>query len=374
MTEPKLLGDRLGALARRGLVIGLIGLAGSVIAFLLAPDALLRGWLMAWLLFFGFAAGAVPLVMIHHLTGGQWGIPSRPLLEAAGRTLPVAAVGFLPVALGIDRLYRWARVGTTDPHVAKIRAWLNEPAFLARSVLYLLIFSALGLFFTGSGRGRRRLAGPGLIVYGLTVTAAAIDWGMSLDAHFYSTMYGGLYIASQSLGGWAVILAVLFAAGPAGLSPELDAKRMRDLGNLLLMLTMVWAYFAFSQYLIIWSGDLAEEIPFYLHRAGPGWIWISWGLILFAFAVPFLVLLFRRSKENARALGLLAIGVVVMRAVDVYWLLGPAFHESGPRPGLPFLAALAAVGGLWFALFGRSARGRDLVLRDEDLPRMERHG
>jgi len=338
-----------------------------------------RSYLIAYLFWFGVALGCLPLLMLHHVVGGTWGFVIRRILEAGTRTLPLMLLLFVPLLFGIHSLYEWSHpdLVARDEVLQAKQAYLNVPFFLIRVALY---FSAWIVFAwllnrwsdeqdaTGNPFLIRRfqlLSAPGIIVYGLTITFASIDWGMSLEPYWYSTIYGMFFIVGQSLAALAFVIPVFVKLSDShSLSGYARADVFQDLGNLLLTFVMLWAYISFSQYLIIWSGNLPEEIPWYLHRGANGWQWVAAFLALFHFAVPFVLLLSRANKRQKVILGWIAIGVLVMRWLDVYWLIGPSFF---PRVRIHIFDVLlfGLLGVIWFYVFWGQLMKRPLLpLRD----------
>jgi len=306
--------------------------------------------------------------MLYHLVGGAWGFTIRRIIESGTRTLPVLAVMFIPILFGIPRLYEWSQ----PDKVAQIRAlqlkhaYLNIPFWIIRTLIYFAVW----LFYvyrlnrmsarqdeTGdtSLPGRfQRFSGPGLVVYGLTITFASFDWAMSLEPQWYSTIYGMLWIVSQALSGLAFAIAILaLLAGTAPISRLSLPDSLHDLGNLLLAFVMLWAYLSFSQLLIIWSGNLPEEIQWYLSRLHHGWQWVAAALITFHFFVPFFLLLARFKKRHIRWIATIALLVLVMRVVDTYWIITPAFYRDHFTLHWLDLFALVGIGGIWLAVYAR---------------------
>ena len=324
-----------------------------------------RSYLIAYLFWFGIALGCLPLLMLHHLVGGTWGFVIRRILEAGTRTLPLMLILFVPILFGIHSLYEWSHpeVVAADQVLQEKRAYLNVPFFVVRAATYFLAWLALAFFLnrwsaeqdtTGNPLLMRRfqlLSAPGIIAYCLAITFASIDWGMSLEPHWYSTIYGILFIVGQALAALALVIpvAALLSESPPA-SEVMKPAVFQDLGNLLLAFVMLWAYVSFSQYLIIWSGNLPEEIPWYLHRGRNGWQWVAAAIALFHFAVPFLLLLARRNKRNKAILGGTAIAVLMMRWTDIYWLIAPAFR---PSFGIHLLDVVlfVLIGAIWVYVF-----------------------
>jgi uncharacterized membrane protein YciS (DUF1049 family) len=371
---------RVSTLERGGLVVGLAALVLSLLGGLQAPDQFFRSYLLAFLFFVGLSVGSLAVLMIQHLTGGAWGLVIRRPLEAATRVLPLLVVAFLPLLLGLRGLFVWThpeRVAA-DPVLQHQSPYLNLPFFLARSAFYLLAWAVMAHLLSRWSREQdtrpsaalgarlRALSGGGLVLVAMTITFASVDWAMSLDPHWFSTLYGVIFMVGWALAAlaFAVVVLTLLASSPP-LERIVKADHVHDLGKLLLAFVMLWAYMAFSQLLIVWSGNLPEEIPWYLQRLHGGWEWVALGLVLFHFVLPFLMLLSRDLKRRAGQLGLVAFGVLVMRFVDLYWLVGPSLQGHGAEAGLHVhwldLLVPLALGGLWVFYFARQLRSRPLL-------------
>jgi hypothetical protein len=368
-------------LERLALSVGGVFLAASAAGFALDRGQFLRSWLLGFLFWLGIAVGSLGLAMLNQLTGGLWGAVPRRFHEAAARTVPYMAVVFLPVLLGAAALYPWAAPeAAADALIQQKAAYLNVPFFAARAVGYFAVWTVLAYVLSAwslrqdAGVDRVRdgrlggLSGVGLVVLSGTTTFAAIDWGMSLAPHWFSTIYGVLYIVGWTLSGLA--FTIVLVAGVSGEPPfdrAVQPVTVHDLGKLLLAFTMLWAYVNFSQFLIIWSGNVSEETPFYVRRLAGGWQVIAILLLLFHFALPFALLLSRPLKRSARALSVVAWLMLLMQLVDLFWLLGPDLaHGHGPAaPPLHLswqdLAAVAGIGGLWLYLFARQALSRPVL-------------
>ena len=378
------LSSNLALLQRTMLVLGLVGVALLVLGGLADPDQLFRSWLVGYLYWLGPTLGSMAVVMLHNMTGGAWGFAVRRLLEAGMRNLPLMLVAFVPVAMGVPRLYEWAdpEIVAGDPVLQHKAAYLNVPFFLGRAAAYFAIwlFLAYGMMrlfarydrslSIAALRRTKTFSGVGLVAYVLTMSFAAFDWSMSLEPHWFSTIYGVHYVVGQVL--TTLALAIVVASRLVRHEPFsrwIEPGHFHDLGNLLLAFVMLWAYVSFSQFLIVWSGNLPEETPYYLARLGTGWQAMAVVLVAFHFAVPFLVLLSRRRKRRPGSLALIALGLLVLRFVDYYWLVAPAFAHGGqPHFHWMDLAAPIAIGALWIWLFVRNLRGRPLVsLQDAKL-------
>jgi len=365
---------------QRCLVVGVAGLLVSLAGAVFNAPQFFRSYLVAYLFAIGFPLGCLSLLMLHHLVGGNWGFVIQRLLEAGARTLPLMALLFLPIAVGAHELYLWARpeAVAADPLLQQKSLYLNLPFFYGRAVFYFAVWIVLGRLLSNwsveqdhSGNADlthrlQNLSGPGLVVYGLTVTFAMIDWVMSLEPHWNSTIYGMAFILSDALAALALVICVAAALFEQGrLARIAGADHFHDLGNLLLAFVMLWAYLGFSQFMIIWIENLKEEIPWYLHRTNGGWQIIALALVFFQFALPFVLLLSRAAKRRPRFLAGIASVVLIMRWVDLFWLVAPSFHTEGFYFHWLDLAALAGVGGVWAALFLRYIDAHSLVpLRD----------
>lgn len=364
--------DRIQRIALR---VGGAGLLLSIFWALFSPVEFFRSYLIAYIFWLGIPLGCLVIVMLQHLTGGTWGIVIRRTLESATRTLPLLVLLFLPLLLGLHGLYRWTDPDEIagDESLRHKQIYLNIPFFLIRAGVYFLAWLGLAFFLNRWSREQDRgdsphlsrrfqiLSGPGLVIYGLTITFASIDWVMSLEPHWYSTIYGAMFGTGQVLAAFAFTIAVvMLLADKPPLCERLTPALLRDLGSLLLAFVMLWAYLSFSQFLLIWAGNLPEEIPWYLRRLEGGWQVIGVLLILFHFGLPFLLLLSRDIKRNRRTLAAVAGGVLVMRFVDVFWLIEPAFSRRYIY-WLLDLVALAGVGGLWLAMFIRQLKQMPLL-------------
>jgi hypothetical protein len=384
MTGDDLIGRRLDRLQRASLIAGGVALALCAAAGVFDPPQFFRSYLVGFLFWSGVPLGSLAVLMLHHLVGGGWGFLIRRLLEACTRTLPLVAILVVPVLLGVRSLYVWARPEAValDPLLQHKRVYLNMPFFLARTAAYFVIWIVLARLLNRwtaeqdrggspalSGR-LYALSGPGLIVYGLTVTFASLDWVMSLEPDWFSTIYSALFMVGQVLSGLGVVIAMLMILVSIKPISEVAAPRyVNDLGNLLLAFVMLWAYMAFSQFLIIWSGNLTDEIGWYLHRVRGGWQWIAALLVAGHFALPFLLLLSREIKQSVRYLSGLAAALLVMRLIDLWWNVDPAFDASAVRVHWMDAAAVIGIGGLWITVFVRQLRLRPLLpLHDPELP------
>ena len=347
----------------------------------------LRSYLVAYVFWVGGALGCLALLMIHHVTGGAWGVAIRRLLESGARTLPMMAILFLPIAFGVRRLYEWAQPERVaqDPLLQHQALYLNVPFFLARTAFYFIAWSLVVRALTRwslrqdasfdplPGQRLELISRGGLLLMGLTMTFAAIDWTMSLQPHWSSTIYGVIFMGGSALTAFAVVIPVvaLLSVNPP-VEGHVSNDQLSDLGKLLLAFVMLWAYFSLSQFLITWSGNLPEEITWYLARIQGGWQWVAIAIVFFQFVLPFVLLLSHPLKRRARSVAMVALMLIVIRFVDVFWLITPAFDPSRLSVHLLDLAAVLALGGFWVWLFVRQLEGRPLLpLRDPTLPVLE---
>jgi hypothetical protein len=355
--------DRVQRLAIRA---GAISLLICVVFALWNRTQFFRSYLFAYVFWLAIPMGCMAILMLHHLTGGWWGYSIRRLLEAGTRTFVWMAALFVPVLLGMSRLYKWAQPAevAADSMLQYKRPYLNAPFFTVRVLIYFAIWIGLARILnkwsseqdrTGDPSLATRLealSGPGLILWGLAATYSSIDWVMSLEAHWFSTMYGMIVMVVAALTAMSFVIFVLRQlSGQEPISSAVTASQFNDLGNLMLAFVMLWAYLSFSQFLIIWAGNIKDEIPWYISRAFGGWGVIAVILIVLHFALPFLLLLQRSVKRRLRMLSLVAGMLIVLSLVDVYWLVAPAYETSGPRVAVQDIFAVVGIGGLWLAAF-----------------------
>ena len=382
--------DRLHQLRARAGGAGIIGVIAAIAAALLSPDQFFRSYLWSYVFLLGISAGCLAWLMCQYLTGGAWGVAIRRPAEAAVRTLPLLAALFIPIAFGLPSLYKWSHhdIVAADEILKNKQAFLNVPFFLVRAGLYLGGWSLLGWLLnrwsaiedrTGSASAHRamsRLSAPGLIFWGFAVTFMAIDWVMSLDPHWFSTMFGLLFVASQGLSALAFLIVVLvMLAQLRPMSDVLTPRHLHDLGKLLLACVMIWAYFSFSQFLVIWAGNLPAEIPWYQERLRGGWQYVGLALVVGHFALPFALLLSRSLKRNFKMLAGIAIFIQCMRVVDTYWLVTPDSAKGPLAVSWVDFAVLLGLGGIWLAYFLTQLEKRPLMpLNDIALVEALEHG
>ncbi|HSV13529.1 MAG TPA: hypothetical protein VLI90_04675 [Tepidisphaeraceae bacterium] len=352
-----------------------------IIGWIFEPDVFYRSYLFAWLFWLGVTLGAIGVVMLHHLMGGHWGTPTRRLGEHAGMTLPLMIVLFIPVAIGLHSLFIWSRADelAKDPTLRHKAAYLNVPFFLLRACFYFASWLLLAWYLRSRSlrfertrnpateRAMHNVSAGGMLYYFISMSFAGVDWIMSREPHWFSTVFGLLVVAAQGISGLCFIILVLSILYRIGiLRGVVDEDQFNDLGSLLLTFVIVWAYLAFVQLLVIWMGNKQDEIPWYVQRLSNGWWWIGLLLVLLHFLVPFIVLLMRQLKRSARAMLWLCAGLLIMRAVDVFWMVGPSGDDPQPllRHILSWLDFVLPIGmgGAWLLMFLWLADGSPLLV------------
>jgi hypothetical protein len=369
---------------QRALGVGLLFGVMSLIAAILQPtrEQFFHSYLLGFMLWLGASLGSMAFLMIQHLTGGMWGMVIRRQLEAAMKVLPLMAVLFIPIIVGMPYLYSgtpglndgWMKPYPTDTHLIQMtHSYLTVPGYIERAIACFAIWLLLAFILSRWSNEQdsppvqnlsprfRKIAAPGLILYAFTISFAVIDWVMSLDPHWISTIYGFIFIVGECL--TAMCLMVIVESILSRYQPTaslLKAKEVHDHGKLMLTFVMLFAYFSFSQLLIIWAGNLPSEITFFTRRLNEGWQRVGLALVLFHFAIPFLFLLSRSFKRNPRQLVWLAGWLIFMRLVDLFWYIEPNFHRSFYFSPLDLVVPIA-IGGFWLAYFFRNLRSRPLL-------------
>jgi len=369
--------DSVGRVQTAGLAIGGVALLVTIYAAVSSPKDFYLSYLFSFLLVLGLTLGSLGLLMLQHLTGGHWGIIIRRPLEAASRNIWLVLLMFVPIVFGMKTLY----IAWLDPDKLKAaplsayqQTYLTTGGFLGRAFLYFAIWSALVWLFNSWSREqdqnpedralRRRfklMAGPGIILYVLAMTFAAIDWVMSLSPHWASTIYGFIFVGAQAITAMSFMIIVVAAlSGSEPYSEIIQKRHLHDLGKLLFAFNMLWAYFDFSQLLIIWSGNQPEEISFYRTRLYGGWGVVAIIVLLFSFALPFLVLLSRDVKRSAGLITKVAIWMIVFRLVDLFWMTRPEFTANAMPNWRDIVVPIALI-GLWVGFFAFNLKQQPLL-------------
>lgn len=370
----------LDGLQKMAIAIGVIGCLGAGYAWTQDQKEFREAYLHSFFFWLAPTLGSLSLYMIHQLTGGRWGASMRRMLEAGMRQIPFLALLFIPVLLQLEQYYPWADHGHGhDVILAHKEGWLNKPFFIIRTAIYFVTWFLLaGVMLRVSARkdegdlaaaGQARLtAGPGVLLFALTMTFAAFDWAMSLEPHWFSTIYGAIFMVGQALltmAGCIIMGNWLRKREP--FAQVFKENIFHDMGTLMFAMVMLWAYTNFSQYLIIWSGNLNEETPWVHLRTSTEWQKIALALVALHFFVPFFLLLFRKNKKHASILAGIALLMFVMRWVDIYWYIGPAFGGHGEHadhgPHLHWIDFVmpVAMGGIWIGLFLQAFKNKPFV-------------
>ena len=370
-------GIPLPGMKQFGMIAGVLGVVLAVAGlFISGLDRFYQAYLVAYTFWMGVILGSMALLMVQHLSGGVWGIVLRRPFEAAVRTLPIMTALFLPIVVGMHSIYEWSHAGITDtdPIIAAKALYLNTPFFIARQVVYFAVWNLICHLLTRwSAEHDRtgdpallaklsRLSGAGLVAYFITVTFAMVDWTMSVNPHWFSTIWGMLYIGGQGLSAFAFGICVLvLLAQTAPLNRVLTSNHFHDLGKFLFAFLMLWAYLSFSQFLIIWSANIPEEIPHYLTRWENTWKFLSIFIVVGHFIVPYALLLSRDLKRNAGKLRVIATWILCARVAEYYWHVAPELHRDGFTMSLLDVALPLALGGLFISLFVSQLGGRALL-------------
>ncbi|MBT4136656.1 MAG: hypothetical protein HOE48_02020 [Candidatus Latescibacteria bacterium] len=362
-----------------GLLFGALFLVLTVIGAISNPQQFYQSYIIGYVYWLCISLGCLSLLMLHHLISGRWGFVIRRLLESGARTLPLMVILFIPIIFGMHNLYEWthADVVANDPILKFKSPYLNETGFISRAVFYFVLWIGMTWLLTKWSRTQDEtgepglkskminLSGPGIPVLILSVTFASTDWVMSLEPHWFSTIFGFIFVVGQALAAMAMCIIWVVNLSDADAFSEIEAsKYLSDLGTLMFAFTVLWSYVSFSQFLIIWSANLAEEAPWYIKRGQGGWDIMAVALILFHFALPFFLLLQRAIKRRAALLLAIAVLMLVMRYVDLYWYIAPSFSHGGPvgfHPHFLDLTIPLSIGGFWLAYFAMQLKGAALV-------------
>ncbi len=365
---------------KRLLIVGVIFAVISLVLAFVRPNEFFRAYLLGYMDWLGVTLGSMAILMIRHLTGGGWGMVIRRILGAAMRCLPLMALLFVPILFGLPKLYVWARPldSIADTHLREhlqelTKTYLTVHGFIVRAAIYLAIWNLLSFLLTRWSKEQdspsspdntqrfKAVSGPGLILYAFTISFAAIDWVMSIDPSWISTIYGLLILIGELLS--AMCFAVVVERILVDYKPMSDLLKpdfVHDHGKWMLTFIMVWAYFSFSQWLIIWAGNLPDEITWYMRRLNGGWGFVGLFLAIFQFAVPFVLLLSRPFKRDVRRLVWLAVWIMLMRYVDLFWIIEPNFSKTFSLT-LADIVVSVAIGCIWLSYFCRNLSSLPLV-------------
>jgi hypothetical protein len=378
--SPDTIAPQLAKLQRFALIAAVVGIALTVVGAMANLDHFFQAYLLAYLFWFGVVAGCIGLLLLHNTVGGGWGFIIRRPMEAASRTLPLLALLFIPIAISVfmgeHSLFEWARPEAATDRVLQDKSmYLNPQFFVARAVLYFVIWGVFVFFLNKWSRilderddpaalhKLNLLGAAGILVHVLLVTFMSVDWAMSLTPHWMSSIYGFLFVAGQGLSALALMNIFNGTLGKANpLTKLVPDKYFRDLGNLMMAIVLVWAYCSFSQYLIQYSGNIAEEVGWYTLRRHGGWGIIGLMLVFGNFALPFLVLLSSSMKTNPGSTAKIAAFIFFTRWVDMLYLTRPTFSDT--LAGGLYLSDIGTtlmIGGIWLWVWADQLKKRPLV-------------
>ena len=369
----------VGRFQQRALAVGILFGVASLAGAFLNTEQFFRAYLIGFVFWIGITLGCLGLLMLQYLASGAWGTVIRRVLEAGTRTLPLMILLFVPLAVvGMAHIYHWVHPELIKEEAARKiveqkHAYLNASFFWIRAGIYFLLWGGLAYLLNKWSRDNDRTAdpkflswltkvsGPGIVLFVFAVSFASFDWVMSLDPEWFSTIFGLLFVVNWVLSAFAFVITVMVLLSTR--KPMLGVvapAHFHDLGKLLLAFVMLWAYFSFSQYLIIWSGNIPDETKWYLHRLRGGWGYVGLLIVLLHFALPFVLLLSRDLKRNARTLMWVAVLVFVMRFIDLLWLIVPEFHRGELHFGWLDFVAPIGIGGIWLWYFAWELKKRPL--------------
>jgi len=342
------------------LIFGILALGASAFGAFVNTKQFFFSYLFAVLFWLGLSLGCFVVTMIHQLAGGRWGHPTRRFLEAGFMVLPLMAVLFIPIVFGLRYLYPWA----AEASATGGRLYQSDWGDIVRQVFFFFVWIWIALRLrifsldqdiTNDAEPTRRarfLSGPGTVVYGLLVTFASVDWIVSLEKNWYSTMFGVIIAGGQILAAYAfVILLLALFQNQTPFAGVVNKVHYHQLGNLLLTFVLFWTYVSFGQLLIIYSGDIPHELEWYLHRIAGSWKAVIAAIALFHFFLPFFLMLFRGIKRSVIPIATLSGVLLLIHVVDTYWLVMPSLHQHGVSVSWMDFTAPIGVGGLWLAYF-----------------------
>jgi hypothetical protein len=357
----------------------------------------LRSWLLGFMFWGGIGIGCLGVLILQYITGGAWAVVIRRTVEAGSRTLPIVLALFLPILAGVSSLYEWSHLHGTDRIVTERGWYLTPMGWGFRALAYFAVLGAMVYLLNKWGGQQDQtnnyedsvkflgtataFSGPAMVIYAIVVSFMAIDWTMTLDPHWFSTIWGLLYVVGWALSCFCFAVVILsYLSGKAPMNSILGKRHFHDIGKLMLALVMVWAYFNLSQFLIIWSGNIPEETPWYIKRMTGGWGAVGLILILFHFVFPFVILLSRDVKRRSKWLAVMAVFILVMRLIDLFYHIGPSPMTSGGHGGAFHLswmdfAAPIGIGGIWlWYFFGQLAKRPLVPVKDPFLSNAIEHG
>ncbi|HLK20181.1 MAG TPA: hypothetical protein VKT81_14590 [Bryobacteraceae bacterium] len=377
MTPSSTLGPQLDRIQRNALVVGVVAFVATVIGLFLNAQHFWQSYLYGYIAISALAIGSLGIFLLHNVVGGNWGVAIRRFIESGLQTLPLFLLLVIPIFFATGTLYKWtdATYRAQNFAVGHKAVYMNVPMFIGRSLLYFAVWIAVGFRIlkmaneqeqTGSrdlfNRIKRRSA-PALLVFMVTTTLAFIDWVMSLEPDWYSTIYPWLFTVGEVLLTFAFMIALLVLLSKhEPFAGFVKIQHFHDLGNLMLAFTMLWAYMGLAQFLIIYAENLPDEIPWYIRRFSGGWGYLGWFISIFHFCVPFFLLLMRFVKKNPGRLRALALWIIFVRLLDIFWFVAPAFRQREFAVYWTDVSAVLGMGGIWLAYFIFNLKKRPLLV------------
>jgi hypothetical protein len=353
---------RFGTIA---LGVGIAGIAGCIGAYFVDPKQFFFAYLTAFAFWVSLGLGGLFFTMIHHLVDATWSVVLRRLVETLAYTLPILLIFFIPVLLGMSHLYPWtdATMVAEDHLLVKKTGFLNTGFFLLRTVIYFGIWTFLAFKLrslslkqdsghdVGITKSWRKISAPGMILFALTTTFASFDWIMSLDPHWYSTIFGAYYFAGAAMSCMAItMIMVVYLHSKNVLKATVTEEHYHDIAKLMFAFIVFWAYMAFSQYFLIWYANIPEETIWYKHRWEGSWVTITMIIVIGHFCLPFLMLITRAAKRSGKFMLLAALYMLVIHYVDLYWLIFPNLYEGNAHFSWVDIVTMMAIGGpfMWY--------------------------
>ncbi len=382
--------EETGSLGRIALIAGVLGLVLSAVGLTMDRAAFFQAYLIAFTYFTTIALGGLFFVLIHFLTGAVWSVVVRRIAENLASLLPVMALFSLPLYFGIHDLFDWSHAEHVahDEILSRKAPFLNAPFFIIRNVFYFGVWTVLVVLLNRFSRQLdggdadalrklRKTAGFGIVLFAFTVTFFGFDWLMSLDAHWFSTIFGVYVFSGGFLAALAFMtLVILYLRSQDVARGLITVEHLHDYGKLMFAFTVWWAYIGGSQYFLIWYANIPEETAWFLGRWHHGWKPLSIALMGFHFGLPFLLLIFQASKRTLAVLATTAVVLVIMHYIDHYWLVMPthSFGEHGGHLSWIHFTAIAGIGGIfaWY-LCRRMSAGPLLPVGDPKLQNSIHH-
>lgn len=355
---------------------GAVGLIASGVGYFLNSEQFFFSYLISFLFFTSISLASLILIMIHHITRSSWGVVMRRIPESFASNIWIWAFFIIPVLLGMGTLYHWAHADAVahDPLLSEKTGYLNVPFFVIRQLIYFSIWGYLGHRLHkvsvemdetndwGLTELLKKLSGPGILIFGLTVAFASFDWLMSIDPHWFSTMFGVYFFAMSFQALFPILILMVFWMHKKGiLENTIQKSHIFDLGAWFFGFTVFYAYIAFSQFLLIYYANIPEETIWFYDRLEGSWAYISYGLIICRFAIPFIVLMNRDMKHNTKILMFVSFLVIFMHIAEIYWIIMPTLHHHGIALSWLDFATLIGLGGIFMGLFFQRFKKHKLV-------------